>query len=163
VPDLVTMGKIIGGGTPVGAVAGKYELMNALNPFGQAIEHAGTFTGNPVTMAAGLVSMRLYTSDEVDRLNGLGNAAREELESALSPYGWEMRGEGSLFRFFPRVERAAVKPIQTALWWAAYERGVLLGQNVACALSTPMNHEIVSDVVERLTDAAVATPIAEAS
>lgn len=161
-PDLVTMGKIIGGGTPVGAVAGTFELMNALNPLEGGLEHAGTFTGNPVTMAAGLVSMQLYTRQEVERLNALGARLRARLEASVQALGWEVRGDGSLVRLYPKEGSAvAVKAAQNALWWESYDRGVLLGQNVSGALSTPMDQTVVDDVAERLVDAVAGTGVPE--
>lgn len=153
-PDLVTMGKIIGGGTPVGAVAGRADVMAGLDPFQGGLEHGGTFSGNPVTMAAGIVTMTLFDETEVSRLNSLGDHARAALASRIDPLGWEVRGQGSLFRPFPRdLEGASVKKLHTALWFEAYDRGVLVGQNCAGALSTPMDEAIVDDVVERLADA----------
>ena len=61
--DLVTLGKIIGGGMPVGAFGGRREIMELLAPLG-GVYQAGTLSGNPVSMAAGLVSLRL-TDDPV--------------------------------------------------------------------------------------------------
>ena len=57
-PDLVTLGKIIGGGMPVGAVAGKKETMDQLSPLG-AIYQAGTLSGNPVSLAAGIETLKI--------------------------------------------------------------------------------------------------------
>ncbi|RKX23534.1 MAG: aspartate aminotransferase family protein, partial [Candidatus Zixiibacteriota bacterium] len=56
-PDLLTYGKIIGGGMPVGAFGGRAEIMNRLSPLGPVYQ-AGTLSGNPVTMAAGLTTLR---------------------------------------------------------------------------------------------------------
>lgn len=57
VPDLTTLGKVIGGGMPVGAVGGRADLMDCLSPVGQVYQ-AGTLSGNPIAMAAGLATMR---------------------------------------------------------------------------------------------------------
>lgn len=62
-PDLVTFGKVIGGGMPVGAFAGKKEVMEYLSPVG-GVYQAGTLSGNPVAMAAGIAT--LTALDEVD-------------------------------------------------------------------------------------------------
>lgn len=66
-PDLVTYGKIIGGGMPVGAVAGKKEIMNHLAPIG-GVYQAGTLSGNPVAMRAGLANLELLTEDNFAKI-----------------------------------------------------------------------------------------------
>ncbi len=76
-PDLLTTGKLIGGGFPVGAVVGKAELMAEVDPTRPgSLPHGGTFSGNPVSMAAGAAALRLYPAEEVQRLNQLGDATR---------------------------------------------------------------------------------------
>ncbi len=67
IPDLVTYGKIIGGGMPVGAVAGKKEIMEFLAPIGPVYQ-AGTLSGNPVAMAAGLVNLKKLTNEAYQKL-----------------------------------------------------------------------------------------------
>jgi glutamate-1-semialdehyde 2,1-aminomutase len=67
IPDIVTYGKIIGGGMPVGAVAGKKAIMEYLAPVGPVYQ-AGTLSGNPVAMAAGLVNLRKLTPEAYQRL-----------------------------------------------------------------------------------------------
>ena len=57
-PDLTAMGKIIGGGFPVGAVGGRADLLALCDPDKPRLFHSGTFNGNPVTTAAGLVSLQ---------------------------------------------------------------------------------------------------------
>jgi glutamate-1-semialdehyde 2,1-aminomutase len=66
-PDLVTYGKIIGGGMPVGAVAGPKKFMECLAPLGPVYQ-AGTLSGNPVAMAAGLVNCKKLTPEAYERL-----------------------------------------------------------------------------------------------
>lgn len=156
-PDLVTVGKIIGGGFPVGAVIGREAFTRELavsRP--NFLEHGGTFTGNPVSMAAGAVSLRLLTDGAIARLNALGDAARDALAAKLAHVGWEVRGRGSLFRPFPQGQAQMAPALRTRLWWAAYERGLLLTQANCVALSTPMTEAVVSDVVERLAAAVLA-------
>ena len=62
-PDLTTFGKIIGGGLPVGAYGGKQEIMDMLAPKGPVYQ-AGTLSGNPLAMAAGLTTLRLLDETE---------------------------------------------------------------------------------------------------
>lgn len=155
-PDLMAMGKLIGGGFPVGAVAGRESLMRQLDPSRpDAIPHAGTFTGNPVSMAAGAEALRLLDPEAIVRLNRLGDDARERIAARVGPAGWEIRGRGSLFRPFP-AGRPYGADLQHRLWWAAYERGVLLSPANLAALSTPMTRAIVADLADRLADAVIA-------
>ncbi|OKP87601.1 glutamate-1-semialdehyde 2,1-aminomutase [Paenibacillus sp. P32E] len=70
-PDLTCFGKVIGGGLPVGAYGGKREIMEQIAPTGP-IYQAGTLSGNPLAMAAGLTTLRLLTPEVYDRLEVLG-------------------------------------------------------------------------------------------
>jgi len=156
-PDLVTVGKIIGGGFPIGAVIGREEIMRELavtSP--NFLEHGGTFSGNPVSMSAGAVSLRLLTADAITRLNNLGDEARRAVEARVAYAGWEVRGRGSLFRPFPRDAVHLEGELRKRLWWAAYDRGLLLTQANCVALSTPMSVDVVDDLADRLADAVLA-------
>jgi glutamate-1-semialdehyde 2,1-aminomutase len=156
-PDLATVGKIIGGGFPVGAVVGREELMRALAvTVPNFLEHGGTFSGNPVSMAAGIPSLRLLTADAIARLNRLGEDARLAVHSRVADAGWEVRGRGSLFRPFPAGATQMDGDLRKRLWWAAYDRGLLLTQANCVSLSTPMTDDVVADVAERLADAVLA-------
>jgi glutamate-1-semialdehyde 2,1-aminomutase len=77
--DLTALGKIIGGGLPIGAVGGKAEIMKMFDGSTghPAVPHGGTFNANPLAMVAGLVSMELLTRQEIARLNGLGQRFRD--------------------------------------------------------------------------------------
>ena len=89
-PDLMTLGKIIGGGFPVGAVAGRAEVMAVFDPTRggpPAAPHGGTFNANPVTMAAGLAAMRLLTPEAFARLDELGAKLRASLEACFRQRG----------------------------------------------------------------------------
>lgn len=66
-PDLTTLGKVIGGGMPVGAIGGKADIMNQLSPQG-SIYQAGTLSGNPLAMAAGLATLKQLTREKYDYL-----------------------------------------------------------------------------------------------
>lgn len=156
-PDLVTVGKIIGGGFPIGAVIGREEIMRELSVFApNFLQHGGTFTGNPVSMAAGVVSLHLLTAESIARLNRLGDEARELVAARVADAGWEVRGRGSLFRPFPHAGPRRDGELRTRLWWAAYERGLLLTQANCVALSTPMTDNVVREVAVRLADAVLA-------
>ncbi|MDP8255788.1 MAG: glutamate-1-semialdehyde 2,1-aminomutase [Candidatus Alcyoniella australis] len=70
-PDLTCMGKVIGGGLPVGAFGGKAEIMDNLSPLGPVYQ-AGTLSGNPLAMAAGYATLSLLTQDVYDALESYG-------------------------------------------------------------------------------------------
>ena len=101
-PDLTALGKIIGGGFAVGAVAGSAEVMGVFGHDGgkPEVTQGGTFSANPVTMVAGEACMKLLTPEAFDRLNDLGEKARWNLRQAFQITGVEgqVTGEGSLFR-----------------------------------------------------------------
>jgi glutamate-1-semialdehyde 2,1-aminomutase len=91
-PDLTCMGKIIGGGLPVGGVGGKRELMQLFSPESERpVMHASTFSGNALTMAAGLAAMQSYTTAEAWRINALGQHLRDGFNHAFEQSG--VRGQ----------------------------------------------------------------------
>jgi glutamate-1-semialdehyde 2,1-aminomutase len=153
-PDMVTLGKVVGGGFPVGAVVGREELMRELSvAVPKFLEHGGTFSGNPVSMAAGAASLRLLDVAAIERLNSLGDEARRLVGERIADVGWEVRGRGSILRPFIRGAEKMDADLQRRLWWAAYDRGVLLMQTNCAALSTPMTDDVVVDFCDRLTAA----------
>lgn len=98
-PDLTTLGKVIGGGFPVGAVAGKREILSLSRPgLDNRVSHAGTFNGNPVTAAAGLATLRKLTPEAFDRINRLGGRVRTELGQLCDGLPLQVTGAGSLFK-----------------------------------------------------------------
>ena len=98
-PDLTALGKIIGGGFPVGAVAGRSDVM-AVFEDGGGLPHGGTFNANPVTMVAGMATMKEMTRDAFDRLNEMGERGRNEFNEAFKRTGVtaQVSGQGSLMR-----------------------------------------------------------------
>src|SRR3712207_461382 len=83
-PDLTTLGKSIGGGLPVGAYGGRREIMDLIAPSGPVYQ-AGTLSGNPLAMAAGLATLRIAAQPAFyDRLEELGTRWREGMEAAAS-------------------------------------------------------------------------------
>jgi glutamate-1-semialdehyde 2,1-aminomutase len=106
-PDLTLLGKVIGGGLPVGAFGGRAEIMNQLAPDGP-IYQAGTLSGNPVAMAAGLATLRLL--DEPDFYTRLGARARQltdGLETCAREQGipFTTNAVGGMFGLFFSSER----------------------------------------------------------
>ena len=156
-PDLTILGKLIGGGFPVGAIVGSAGIMDLLNPArSDSLDHGGTFSANPVTMAAGVATLELLNLPAIEHLNQLGQLLRSLLTPVAAQQGWEVRGWGSLGRLIPASGDA--KGRVHALWWAAYERGVLLMPTGAFCVSTPMSPETVESAAESLA-AALADPL----
>lgn len=100
-PDLITMGKIIGGGFPVGALGGAAAIMAVFDPSEGAPKapHGGTFNANPITTVAGRVAMEKLTAAEIERLNALGAMVRERLAEAMdgARLTGQVTGMGALF------------------------------------------------------------------
>ena len=98
-PDLTTLGKIIGGGFPVGAVAGRRDIMMRSAPYQAGrVTHAGTFNANPVTAAAGLATMRELTPALFERLAATGADIRARLAGICTGLPLQVTGAGSLFK-----------------------------------------------------------------
>jgi glutamate-1-semialdehyde 2,1-aminomutase len=86
-PDLTTLGKVIGGGLPVGAYGGKREIMQMVAPAGPMYQ-AGTLAGNPLAMSAGLATLDLISSEQVwDEMEARGRQLDEGIESAAKKAG----------------------------------------------------------------------------
>lgn len=102
-PDLTTFGKIIGGGLPVGAYGGRGEIMEMVAPAGPVYQ-AGTFSGNPVTMAAGIETLEIIdeTPEFYDRLEEKGKYLADGIEHAFNDAGrkYTLNRVGSMFTLF---------------------------------------------------------------
>jgi glutamate-1-semialdehyde 2,1-aminomutase len=171
-PDLTTLGKIIGGGLPVGAVAGRAEVMAVFDPSGgrAALPHGGTFNANPLTMAAGRATMQAMTPQAYDRINALGAQARAALAEAFAAAGvpGQVSGRGSLFRvhFHDRpltdYRAAHAQPEERArlarFYWGLVERGVMISADGLGAISTPMGGAEVEALAEAALGALRALP-----
>ena len=100
-PDLTTLGKIIGGGLPIGAVAGPRKILENLAPTGPVYQ-AGTLSGNPVAVAAGLATLRALENAVYERLEALGRhleeGLRENLKALSLPY--QLHRVGSMLCLF---------------------------------------------------------------
>jgi len=150
-PDLTVLGKLIGGGLPIGAVLGSEHTLRPLSPLSESpIESSGTFTGNPVSIRAGIACLTQYDDQQIDRLNSLGEALLDRLVGHLPP-GWTVRGVGSLVRVMPPEGEGAV-PARQAFWWAAHRRGFVLMPSGLMALSSPMSEEVVARLGEAVLE-----------
>ena len=116
-PDLTAMGKVIGGGLPVGAFGGKAEIMDYLAPDGPVYQ-AGTLSGNPLAMAAGLAQLReMERVDGYGKLEQLGARLEAGMRTMLSRKGLDYRFNrvGSMFcLFFTGEEIVNLDSVMTA-------------------------------------------------
>ncbi|GAA0964303.1 glutamate-1-semialdehyde 2,1-aminomutase [Frigoribacterium faeni] len=99
-PDLITFGKVIGGGLPLAALGGRTEVMDYLAPLGPVYQ-AGTLSGNPVAVAAGTATLRLATPAVYETLDAVADQLSVAVSDALSAEGVEhsVQRAGSLFSF----------------------------------------------------------------
>jgi glutamate-1-semialdehyde 2,1-aminomutase len=161
-PDLTALGKIIGGGFPVGALAGRREVMAVMNPLAETLlfPHSGTFSANPITMVAGRVALELFDQGAVERLNRLAERARQQITEAIKVAGISacVTGAGSMFRIHLKTpapnnyREAYVGPAEAAAIKAlldhAFEHGIMLINTCSGALSTPMGEQEIDTLSE---------------
>lgn len=163
-PDLITTAKIIGGGLPIGAVSGRAECMSVFDHSAgkPKVSMGGTFSANPLSMAAGLTSLEHYSRPVVDRLNKLGDVLRARITRGLADAGVAatVTGMGSLFRLhigagkvtgyrsaFPTAEAAKrIRRVQLAM----LDENVLLTPNCSGSLSSPMTEVEVFSIADKL-------------
>jgi glutamate-1-semialdehyde 2,1-aminomutase len=163
-PDLTALGKVIGGGFPAGALAGRDEIMQVLDPRQDKVlmPHSGTFSANPITMTAGRVAMELFDQAAVERLNALGDYARQGIREVIAEVGAPacVTGAGSLLRIHLKPEAPAnyrsaymsadevarVKCLVDHL----YDNGIMMIHTCSAALSTAMTETEINTLVEAL-------------
>ena len=166
-PDLTTMGKIIGGGLPVGAVGGREDVMALTDPSRPGfLPHSGTFNGNAATTAAGVASLELLTGAECERLNGLGDRLREGIRSLGGELGLPVTatGLGSLLTIHLlgdppnsyRETRGADVEAVRLLHLALLNEGVFTARRGMLCLGTPMGEETVDHALGAIRRAVVA-------
>jgi len=163
-PDLTAMGKMIGGGFPVGAIAGRGEVMDVMDPLAPTVlfPHSGTFSANPITMTAGHTAMRLYTPDAIRRINALAERARRQIEDAIRVAGVTacVTGGGSMLRVHfkpepPREYRAAYMASHEARMLGAFldylfDNGIVLINTGTIMLSTVMTEYEIDTLSEAM-------------
>ncbi|HWR84479.1 MAG TPA: aminotransferase class III-fold pyridoxal phosphate-dependent enzyme, partial [Rhodoglobus sp.] len=105
--DIVTFGKVVGGGLPLAALAGPAHILEALAPLGPVYQ-AGTLSGNPVAVAAGIATLRNADADAYARLERASSAVADATSDALSAEGVEhvVQRAGTLFSILFRGQPA---------------------------------------------------------
>jgi glutamate-1-semialdehyde 2,1-aminomutase len=149
-PDLTCLGKVIGGGLPVAAYGGRADLMRLLAPSG-SVYQAGTLSGNPLAMAAGIATLRLLgTPGTYDRLAATSQTLARGVASAATAAGIPVQVDsvGGMWGFFltetPVVDYAAAKTCDTArfarLFHALLAEGVYIAPSQFEACFTSIAH-----------------------
>ncbi|MFC1541938.1 glutamate-1-semialdehyde 2,1-aminomutase [Candidatus Latescibacterota bacterium] len=158
-PDLTTIGKILGGGMPVGAYGGKAEIMENLAPLG-SVYQAGTLSGNPLAMAAGLATLNLIDIDETySQLEQAGKVLTEGIYNAAKNESVyiTINRVGSMFTVFftpdPVTDFGSATKSDTELFSRFFRNllnhGVLLppSQFEAAFISVKHNNEIIEETI----------------
>ena len=150
-PDLITFGKIIGGGMPVGAYGGRKDVMEVVSPLG-AVYQAGTLSGNPVAMAAGLAQLKLLRDNPqwYEELNRTGDWFYGQMEQVLreAGKGYQVNHVGSLCSVFFTdtlvTDYASAKTADTAAFAACarnyFEHGIYVAPSQFEAMFLSMAH-----------------------
>ncbi|MCB4755046.1 MAG: aminotransferase class III-fold pyridoxal phosphate-dependent enzyme, partial [Sulfurovum sp.] len=160
-PDMVTLGKVIGAGMPVGAFGARTEIMAHLSPEGPVYQ-AGTLSGNPVAMAAGLASLRKLKANPAiyvelgNKAKKLVNGFKKAADAVNVPIVVDVRG--SMFGFF--FSSKPVKNFSDAIendqnLFAKFHKGMLdRGIYLACSsfetgfISTVTTDEMIDDAIK---------------
>lgn len=158
-PDLTVLGKIVGGGLPVGAYGGRADIMKKIMPAGPVFQ-AGTLSGNPLAMAAGLATLReLYEHPPYAQLEQLSAKLASGLRAAATDAGvpHQLQRVGSMWTLFftpePVADYDAAKKCDTAsfgrFFWAMMDRGVYLpcSQFEAAFVSTVMTETDIDQTI----------------
>lgn len=161
--DLICFGKIIGGGMPVGAFGGRRDIMEQFNPGKPGyLGHSGTFSGNAMTMAAGLAYLEMITPDAIKRANGLGDRLRAGLDRVFESRGIPIRGcgFGSMIGFRhkdtkinnSRQYAEGLAPYDETLDYmhlAMLNLGVNYVERGLLVIATPMDETVIDDTLAK--------------
>jgi glutamate-1-semialdehyde 2,1-aminomutase len=165
-PDLTALGKLIGGGFPVGAIAGRDDVMDVMNPLADTVlfPHSGTFSANPVTMTAGLVTMELYDRDAVARVNSLAERAVTGINVAIEETGAiaSVTSGGSMFRVHMKkrppenYREAFLAPDESRrlalLLGHLLDAGFIMINTCSATTSTAMGEEEIDALVDAMAE-----------
>lgn len=164
-PDLTTFGKIIGGGMPVGAYGGRKEIMECVSPVG-SVYQAGTLSGNPIAMTAGIAALNLLKNDPsiYEYINELGDYFRNQVRSILerTHKNYQVNGTGSLSCIYFTKEKvtdylsAKTSDVQEFSRYFNYliQHGIYVApsQFEAIFLSSAHSKDIIDDTLNVLED-----------
>jgi len=161
-PDLTTMGKIIGGGYPVGAIGGREDLMQQFSPEVRKVYHAGTLNANPMTATAGAATLEQLDAGVIDSINKLGESFADGVRAVFKKLNikGQVTGMGSLqnihFSDKPVVNgkaaREANKDLLHLFYLGMLERGCFSAARGLYAMSTPMTQPEIDTAVKAVDD-----------
>ena len=160
-PDLTSLGKIIGGGFPVGAFGGRRDIMDLYDPTkGAKVSHAGTFNANPVTMLAGAVTLEQLTPEVYRDLAELTEVLRQGIRQVCSELEVpvQVTGLGSLFGIHftdgpvrnYREVAAGDAQLRGQVFLGMINEGILMASNLVGGLSTAITETEVDTFVNAL-------------
>ncbi|MCI0889002.1 MAG: aminotransferase class III-fold pyridoxal phosphate-dependent enzyme, partial [Chloroflexi bacterium] len=160
-PDLTAMGKMIGGGLPVGGFGGRADVMELFDPTkGPVVSQAGTFTGNPLTMAAGIATLEKLTPEIHARQESLRDRLAQGISDVAGEFDVPVRVTGmGPFYGMHFVERPIANARDAATVDQDFKRqvflglmneGVLVASYMVGALSTPMGEAEVDEHLDAL-------------
>jgi glutamate-1-semialdehyde 2,1-aminomutase len=156
--DITCLGKWIGGGLPVGAIAASAELMKVFDPLGPSpLYHGGSFNGNLLGSVAGTIAVTDLTASQIDRIDALADRMRAAIHDAAEAFGLPIRtsGVGSAFGLYVLSEAGGEidKEASALLHLAAVTHGVYYGSGGEFGLCTALEDETADTAIERLTSA----------
>ena len=163
-PDLTTLGKVIGGGVPVAAYGGRRDLMESVAPTGPVYQ-AGTLSGNPLAMAAGIATLHALTPALHDRIASRTTRLVQGLREAAARRGVPFTADsaGSMWGYFFRAEpvrsfsdaKQSDASLFKRFFHAALDRGVYLAPSPyeAAFMSAAHSDDDVDQTLDRLDDA----------
>lgn len=160
--DLVTYGKVIGGGLPLAAFGGRAEIMDMLSPIG-GVYQAGTLSGNPIAVSAGIATLSLIKSKPnlYNDLESLAKTLVEGLKSAAQEYKIPLQVDyrGSMFGFFFHSEMVKnfddAKKSDVAMYAKFHQKMLEKGVYFACSqfetgfICSAMNEAIIDEVIQK--------------
>lgn len=150
--DLTVLGKVIGGGMPIGAVTGRRTFMSVFDPSqgAPALPHSGSYNANPVSMSSGVASLRLLTPEAMERIGELGEQIRQAMRTTIAAVGldWQVNGLGSLFRVIATSAPEGYSSGAAAmkrLYWLLLDNGIHIGDSGLGCISTPMGEAEIAE------------------
>jgi glutamate-1-semialdehyde 2,1-aminomutase len=167
-PDLTMLGKIIGGGFPVGAVGGSTDMLRIFDPADMKVFHTGTFNANPVTMVAGEISLRELTAERIERMDNLRASLQSGLVEIAQKHGLPLSANhyGSCLNlyFSESVPESSIvrddEAVMDKFHLACINHGLFIAPRGMIALSTVIREDHIAEAIER-ADAAMRDVAAE--